>query len=141
MEISITFCREFVVNIISNWFVEAANHCCGNFEYGVNELEISGLTPIPSTKINPPRIVESSVHLECILADTFDIRNSRGDVTTTLVIGKVIMMHVSDAVAGLSPSGKLVVDVQKLKPISRLGGNTYGQSYGLFDLPRPDRKI
>jgi hypothetical protein len=25
------------------------------------------------------------------------------------------------------------------KPISRLGGNTYGRTSGLFDLPRPDR--
>ena len=42
--------------------------------------------------------------------------------------------------AGHSPSGKLVVDMEKgYKPISRLGGNTYGRTSGLFDLPRPDR--
>lgn len=42
--------RELVVNIISEWFVEAANHCCGNFDYGENEFELSGLHPIPSEK-------------------------------------------------------------------------------------------
>jgi flavin reductase (DIM6/NTAB) family NADH-FMN oxidoreductase RutF len=41
--------------------------------------------------------------------------------------------------AGKSPSGKLVVDINKYRPISRLGGNTYGRVSGLFDLPRPDR--
>lgn len=25
------WCREFVVNIMSEWFIEAANHTCGNF--------------------------------------------------------------------------------------------------------------
>jgi flavin reductase (DIM6/NTAB) family NADH-FMN oxidoreductase RutF len=42
---------EFVVNIMSEWFVEAANHCCGNFDYGENEMELSGLTPLPSLKV------------------------------------------------------------------------------------------
>ena len=48
--------REFVINIISEWFVEAANHCCGNFEYGEDEMELSGLTPMPSVKASrcPP---------------------------------------------------------------------------------------
>lgn len=39
------------MNIISEWFVEAANHCCGNFDYGQNEFELSGLTPMPSVKV------------------------------------------------------------------------------------------
>lgn len=41
--------------------------------------------------------------------------------------------------AGRSPSGKLVVAPGPLAPVSRLGGNTYGRSSGLYDLPRPDR--
>lgn len=41
--------------------------------------------------------------------------------------------------AGKSPSGKLVVDLAKYAPISRLGGNTYGRVRGAFELPRPDR--
>ncbi len=44
-------CREFVVSIMSEWFIEAANHCCGNFDYGENEMQISGLTPMPSVKV------------------------------------------------------------------------------------------
>ena len=42
---------EFVVNIMSEWFVEAANHCCGNFDYLEDEMELSGLTPLPSLKV------------------------------------------------------------------------------------------
>ena len=43
--------REFTINLISEWFVEAANHTCGNYDRGVNEIELSGLTPIPSVKV------------------------------------------------------------------------------------------
>jgi len=134
--------KEFVVNIISEWFVEAANHCCGAFDYGINEMELSGLTPVPAIKVAPPRVQESACQMECVLAHSYEVRNSAtgtGEVTTTIVIGQVLMVHVADGVAGKSPSGKLVVDIGKYKPVCRLGGNTYGWVGGLFDLPRPDR--
>lgn len=31
------------------------------------------------------------------------------------------------------------MDIEKYRPISRLGGNTYGRVLEIFDLPRPDR--
>lgn len=46
-----------MVNIISDWFIEAANHTCGMFDYGVNELQLSGLTPIPSEQARAFAIV------------------------------------------------------------------------------------
>lgn len=42
---------EFVVNIISDWFVEAANHTCGNFDAGEDEFTLSGLTPQRSVRV------------------------------------------------------------------------------------------
>lgn len=130
---------EFVVNIMSEWFVEAANHCCGNFDYGEDEMELSGLTPLPSIKVKPRRVKESAVQMECVLRTTHEVKDSSGTVTCVIVIGEVVLMHVHEGVAGKSPSGKLVVDINKYRPISRLGGNTYGRVAGLFDLPRPDR--
>ncbi|GAB4823945.1 hypothetical protein N2152v2_010991 [Parachlorella kessleri] len=131
--------QEFVVNIISDWFVEAANHCCGAFDYGVDEMQLAGLTPLASHKVKPPRVKESAVQLECLLRHTYDTKDSKGNVTTTIVIGEVVMIHIQEGVAGKSPHGKLIVDPQKLQPISRLGGNTYAHISELFDLPRPDR--
>lgn len=138
---------EFVVNIISEWYVEAANHCCGNFPYGSNEMELSGLHPQPSHKIKPPRVAEAGVQLECVLRQKYQaFKQSGGKAdnadekpTTTVIIGEVVMFHIADGVSGKSPSGKLIVDINKFAPISRLGGNTYGRTSGLFDLPRPDR--
>jgi len=39
-------CREFTVNIISEWFLEAANHTCGPFDPDVDEMALAGLTPV-----------------------------------------------------------------------------------------------
>ena len=69
--------EEFVVNIMSAWFVEAANHTCGNYDPGVNEFELAGLTPLPSAVVAPPRVAESAVHMECKLRHHYHVQNSQ----------------------------------------------------------------
>lgn len=61
-------------------------------------------------------------------------------MTTSVVIGQVVAYHVSKAVTGRSPTGKLVVDPVKLAPVCRLGGVTYGRVTELYDLQRPNSK-
>ncbi|EFJ43026.1 hypothetical protein VOLCADRAFT_96769 [Volvox carteri f. nagariensis] len=131
--------REFVVNVISEWFVEAANHTCGDYPPGVDEMRLAGLHPMPSTKVRPPRVAESAVHLECRVRDIHIVRDSSGTVTTSIVIGQVVAFHVAAAVAGRSPSGKLVVDLARLAPVARCGGVTYARCTELYDMARPDK--
>lgn len=72
MDVCIRLSREFVVNIISNWFLEAANHTCGEFERGVDEMQLSGLTAVPSVLIKPPRVKEAAVQMECKLKHVYE---------------------------------------------------------------------
>ena len=44
-------CSEFTLNMMSEWFLESANHTCGNYDRGVNEIELAGLTTQPSMKV------------------------------------------------------------------------------------------
>lgn len=44
-------------------YLEAANHASGEYEPGVDELALSGLTPVPSTVVKPPRVAEAAVQL------------------------------------------------------------------------------
>jgi flavin reductase (DIM6/NTAB) family NADH-FMN oxidoreductase RutF len=131
--------KEFVVNIVSEWYAEAANHCCGAFPPAADERALAGLGALPSARVRPPRVAEAAVHLECRLAHAYAVRGAGGGVSTTVVIGEVLAVHVAEGAAGASPSGKLVVDLEKLRPLARCGGNTYARVGGLFDLPRPDR--
>ncbi len=73
------------------------------------------------------------------ITHTITHTHSQGKVTTTIILGQVVMMHINQGVAGKSPSGKLTVDFEKLRPVARLGGNTYGEVGRVYDLPRPDR--
>ena len=116
---------EFVLNFMSEWFVESANHCCGNFPADVNEMEVSGLTPVASEAVRPPRVGESALQMECRVVHTREVRNAKGDVTATVVFGEVAVFHIHECIHTLD-QGRIVVDLEKYRPISRLGGNTYG---------------
>ncbi|KAG2442076.1 hypothetical protein HYH02_009867 [Chlamydomonas schloesseri] len=130
---------EFVVNVMSEWFVEAANHTCGDYPRGVDEMRLAGLTPLASTKVRPPRVAESAVHMECRLRTIHHVKNeTTGAVTTSIAIGEVLAFHVSSGVAGRSPSGKLTVDMAALAPVARCGGVTYARCTELYELARPD---
>ena len=68
---------EFTVNVMSAWFIEAANHTCGNYDAGVDEFEVSGLTPLASEVVAPPRVAESAVHMECRLRHHWHVQNAQ----------------------------------------------------------------
>jgi len=134
---------EFVVCMMSEWFVEAANHTCGNFERGVDEFDQAGLTRMPSSKVRPPRVGESAVHFECKLRHRYEVVNASGVVTATVVFGEVVMVHAAKGVyeeAGAG-EGKPTIRFENYAPMARLGGNTYGRVTSTFDLDRPDRSV
>ena len=64
-----------MVNIISDWYIEAANHTCGNFARGVDEMALAGLTPEPSHQVKPPRVREAAVQMECRLKDIIKLND------------------------------------------------------------------
>lgn len=58
---------ECTINIISEWFVEAANACSINAPFGTSEWPISGLTPAPSKLVKSARVAESAFAIEAKL--------------------------------------------------------------------------
>ncbi|KAJ8604247.1 hypothetical protein CTAYLR_009232 [Chrysophaeum taylorii] len=126
--------REFVVHVVSEWYVEAANHTCGNFAPDVNEFESAGLRMISSTKVKPPRAAEAALAMECRVDHIIPMHNDTGAVTATMVVGRVVLIHVHEPAFD---ADKGVVLPEKLRPMARLGGNTYSTIGDIFDIARP----
>mmetsp|Transcript_11655 Transcript_11655/g.15846 ORF Transcript_11655/g.15846 Transcript_11655/m.15846 type:complete len:265 (+) Transcript_11655:12-806(+) len=126
--------KEFVVHIVSEWFLEAANHTCGNFAPEINEFFQSGLTPVSSFKVQPPRVAEAALAMECEVIQTIPMKNSKDLVSSTLVLGKVIQIHVNKNVYNQE---KAIIVPEALRPVARLGGNTYSLIGDIFDIARP----
>jgi len=134
---------EFVVNIMSSWYTESANHCCAPFSPEINEMELSGLTSLPSDLIKPPRVGEAAVQLECEAYELKSVINDEGKHSVTLVIGRVKKFHVLQEVLTKESvdTMKPIVDWMKLSPVARMGGDTYTMVSNGFDLKRPDGKL
>jgi flavin reductase (DIM6/NTAB) family NADH-FMN oxidoreductase RutF len=121
---------EFVVNIVSEEFIEQMNITSAEFPPEVDEFQVSGLTPVPGDLVKAPRVKESHVSMECRLFRIFEISSkpSGGSIVT----GEVLRLHVDDAYVD-----NFRVDPDKLKAVGRMAGITYVRTADRFDLARP----
>jgi flavin reductase (DIM6/NTAB) family NADH-FMN oxidoreductase RutF len=122
--------REFVVNVVSEEFAEQMNITSAEFPPEVDEFEASGLTPIPSDLVRPPRVAESHVHMECRLYMALEFGEL--PLSGNLVLGEVLRFHVDDQYFD-----NYKIDPDKLKPIGRMGGAAYTRTSDRFDMQRP----
>ncbi|MEW8969625.1 MAG: flavin reductase family protein [Mesobacillus sp.] len=111
--------NEFVINIVSEEFVQQMNDCATEFPSEVDEFDASGLTKVDSVAVKPSRVKESKVHLECVLDQVLHFGGEEAG-SGSLVIGKVVHVHVDD---DLYENGR--INSEKLNPVGRLAGATY----------------
>ena len=123
--------REFVVNIVSEDMAARMNQTAPEFPPEVNEFEVSGLTPIASDVVKPPRVAESRIQMECRLLQVVHVSDK--PLGGSLVMGEVLRFHFADSLAIES----LRIDPAKLNAIGRMGGPSYVRTTDLFDLQRP----
>lgn len=131
--------EECTINIISEWFIEAANYCCTNCPYDIDEWQLSGLTEVPSRKFKPSHVKESafSVEAKLIHSHEWHSKTDPNRATGTLCILEGINFHVGEDVINPELNN---IDIGKLRPVTRLGGITYGRVIEGFEIPRPEYK-
>jgi flavin reductase (DIM6/NTAB) family NADH-FMN oxidoreductase RutF len=122
--------REFVVNIVSEEFVERMNATAATVGPEVDEFALSGLTPIASDLIKPARVAESHVQMECRLLQIVQVSDKPGG--GSLVLGEVMRFHVDQ---GLIENFR--IDPDKLRAVGRMAGSTYVRTTDRFELERP----
>ncbi|KAF2001591.1 hypothetical protein P154DRAFT_596210 [Amniculicola lignicola CBS 123094] len=134
--------KECTLNIISDWFIEAANFSSANTPPHQSEWPMTGLTPSPSQMIRPASVAESAFSAECKLHSYQDIFNKKGTRMATLVLLEAVMWHVREDMVA-KDALKATVDLKLLRPVWRGGGIIYGTCFQGFELPRPEawRKV
>jgi flavin reductase (DIM6/NTAB) family NADH-FMN oxidoreductase RutF len=123
--------REFVVNAAVAEFAEQVNLSSKELPPGESEVELTGLSVVPSTKVKAPRLAESPINMECRLRQVVRIGDS--PLSANLVIGEIVMFHIADRI--LDAQGK--IDPRKVRTIARLGGDYYCHTSDLFEMKRP----
>jgi flavin reductase (DIM6/NTAB) family NADH-FMN oxidoreductase RutF len=122
---------EFVLNTATEPLAERVNLSSMELPRGESEVELTGLTLLPSTRVRVPRVAEAAVNMECVVRQVLPVGD--GPLAANLVIGEVVVIHVDDRFLDLS--GR--VDPLKLRTIGRLGGDDYCRTTDLFRMKRP----
>ena len=116
---------EFVANMVTWELRDQMNQTARHVPHAVDEMAISGLETEASQLVKPPRVKASPIHLE--------LRNRREEYRNFVVFGEVIGIHIRDEVM---TDG--MVDLNKFKPIARLGYLDYSITDNVFTMPFPD---
>ncbi|MFT5337321.1 MAG: flavin reductase (DIM6/NTAB) family NADH-FMN oxidoreductase RutF [Sphingobacteriales bacterium] len=123
--------HQFVVNLVTEDLVEKMNETATSVEPLINEFEMVGLTPVPSTCIDVPRVGESKVSFECELVHHYYLEGHKNG-GACVMIGKILNMHVADEI--LDENHR--INLEKYKPVARLAGANYASLGEIFRIKR-----
>ncbi|MEK9679479.1 MAG: flavin reductase family protein, partial [Rhodospirillaceae bacterium] len=109
---------EFVFNIVTAPVWEQMVDSANAIPEDESEFDDTGLTPLASVKVKPPRVAEVPIHFECKVEDVIEF----GPNKHPLLVGEVVHFHVDPS---CMTDG--YIDMQKLDPIGRLNGFFYSK--------------
>lgn len=125
---------EFVCNLATKPLAEAMNRTSAPVAHGVNEMQLAGLEPAPSTLVKPPRVARAPAAFECKLLQIVRLNTIDGTPAGgMLVLGQVIGVHINPE---FLKDG--IFDTAAARPIARCGyRGDYAEVDQLFEMIRP----
>lgn len=121
---------EFVINVINESISVPANATSAEVPPEVDEFRLSGLTPVPSEAVKPPRVAESPAQMECKLMQV--IYTGDKPASGVIVLGEVVRFHVREDLFD-----DFRIDPAGLDAVGRMAGNTWVRTRDRIELIRP----
>lgn len=124
--------KQVVINVVNYDIVHQMSLSSTEYPEGVNEFEKSGLTMLKSDIVQPFRVAEAPIQMECQVNDIIYLGKEGG--AGNLVICQVVKLHILNAVLG--DDGK--INQKALDLVARAGGSYYTRAkLGFFEIPKP----
>jgi flavin reductase (DIM6/NTAB) family NADH-FMN oxidoreductase RutF len=121
---------QFVVNAATETIAREVAAASENLPYGESEFELTGLTPAPSVKVKPPRVLQSPLAFECETVQV--VRTNPGAAAGgNIVVGSVVHVFVRDDLI----NERFHIDQGRLQAVGRMGGLGYTRTRDRFELP------
>jgi flavin reductase (DIM6/NTAB) family NADH-FMN oxidoreductase RutF len=112
---------------------EAVNLSSKRVPRTLSEFELTGLEPVASTLVRPPRVAATPIALECRVIAVQELPDEGSGEINRMVIGRVLGIHIAD---------HLLIDghisIPRLRPIARLGYREYAVVENVFEMVRPE---
>jgi len=124
---------EVVINVVNFELVHQMSLASSPYPSSVDEFVKSGLTPVASECVQPPRIKESPVQFECKVNEVIELGDQGG--AGNLIICEVLRIHIDEAIL----DEHQMIDQYKIDLVSRMGGNWYcrADENSMFEIPKP----
>ena len=116
---------EFVVHMSDEPMAQKMHSCGESLPSDVSELTKVGLTPVPSHRVAPPRILESPVAFECVLHEKLETESRY------VFIGRIKWLAARD---GLIDTNAWRVNLRDYSPVARFGASFYTRTTDRFSL-------
>lgn len=126
--------KSFVLHIANRDLLGPLNASAATLNHGDSELEAEGLETVVFDGFSLPRLKACPIAMACTLYRIDEI----GNAPQTLVYGEIKSMYLNDNIMDMATKDRLVVQPNKLDPLSRLGGNYYSVLGELLTANRPD---
>lgn len=121
--------KEFVINFVTEDTADLINKTSTELDYGEDEFEFAGLTPIDSEIVKAKRVKESPIHFECKFRDRLSYGDEPG--CGQIITGEVIKIHVNE---DIYENGRIITS--KFRPVGRGAGNDWFKCNDPFQLDR-----
>ncbi len=122
---------EFIVHVVSEPLAEQMNTTCGDFGADIDEFVEAGLTAVPGTVVDVPRVAEALVAMECRMTHHITIGDKPPQ--SHHFLGEVLYWHLDDRVV----NEQLHVNADALQAVGRMGGIEYTRTADRLAIERP----
>lgn len=128
--------KECVVQMVSFDMVEQVSLASTEYDVSIDEFIKSGLTPIASDIVKPPRVAESLFQMECKMQQMIELGD--GPSSGNLAICEVVKFHIAERIFDGDR-----IDPQKIDLVARMGADFYCRASGqaVFEVEKPGLKI
>jgi len=126
----------FVWNLATRGLAERMNATSATVPHEVDEFELAGLTPVPSRKVRPPRVLESPVNFECKVSQILQLQAADGSkIDSWVVFGEVVAVHIEKdlLVDGVYQSAA----AHPITRLGRMGDYAELRADAMFEMKRP----
>lgn len=128
--------KEVVINVVHYPMIQQMSLSSTEYAKGVNEFEKSGLTMLKSDLVQPFRVAESPIQMECKVIEIKPLGMEHG--AGNLVICEVLKLHISEHI--LDENNE--INQEKLDLVARGGGSYYIRAKeGFLKIPKPLRTL
>lgn len=117
--------REFVVHMVDEPLVAAADGCGERLPAGSSELEAVGLGTTPSKVVRPPTIPDAPVAFECVLHEKLETESRE------VFLGRILSLHTR---LDLIDTDAWRVRLGDYHPVARFGASFYTTTRDRFSV-------